>query len=105
MQPVAVWVTATDVEEAEKLAGDLVEKRLAACANVIPKIFSAYWWDGKVEESEEALIILKTTKDKTDDIVAYVNEHHSYDVPAVSVLEITGGNPAYLEWIGREVEK
>jgi len=100
---VVLYITASGVEEAQKLAKSLVEERLVACANVIPRILSTYWWEGKICEDEEAVIIAKTSSAMADRAIAAVKERHSYQVPAILALEVAKGLPAYLEWLAAEV--
>lgn len=102
MQAMMVYVTASSCEEAAKIGRVAVEKRLAACANVLGDIRSFYWWDGKIQDDSEAALILKTTADRLDSLIAEIKALHSYTVPCVVALPIGAGNPAFLEWIGRE---
>lgn len=102
MIPVLIYVTASGEEEAKKIGRALVESRLAACANVIPAITSIYHWQGKVEEGQEASLLLKTTDDKVPAVIAKVREIHSYTCPCVVALPIMGGNPDFLAWIATE---
>lgn len=104
MSHVVVLVTGPSVDEAERIGRALVEERLAACANLIPSISSAYWWKGKIEEATEALLILKTRQDLVERLVTRVRALHSYTVPEVIALPILGGNPDYLRWIDDSVE-
>jgi periplasmic divalent cation tolerance protein len=100
---VLLYVTASDAEEAKKIGKEMVSRRLAACANVVEKIHSVYWWKGKLEEDSEAILILKTKKDKIQDVVNAVREIHSYENPAVVAIPILGGSEDFLCWIGEEV--
>lgn len=104
MDFVAGFITARDLEEARKIAKVLLEKRLVSCCNIVPRIESLYWWKGKIEESGEALIIIKTRKGKEDEIIEEVKKIHSYDVPAIDFLDISGGNREFLKWIEKETE-
>ncbi|MFZ5899048.1 MAG: divalent-cation tolerance protein CutA [Bacillota bacterium] len=103
MSAVILYITASGVEEARKLARSLVEERLAACTNIIPRVLSTYWWEGEICEDEEAVIIAKTTAEMADRAMAAVKERHSYQVPAILALDIAKGLPAYLEWLAAEV--
>ena len=96
-----VYVTTKNEEEARKIANNLLEKRLVACANFFP-IKSLYWWKGKIEKDNEVAIIMKTQKRNIKSIVTEVKELHSYDVPCIEFLSIEAGNPDYLEWIKNE---
>lgn len=104
MSHVVVLVTGPSADEAERIGRALVEERLAACANLIPSISSAYWWKGKIEKASEALLILKTRQDLVERLVTRVRALHSYTVPEVIALPILGGNPDYLQWIDDSVE-
>ncbi|NOZ58493.1 MAG: divalent-cation tolerance protein CutA [Euryarchaeota archaeon] len=97
-----IYITAKDAEEARSIARKLVEERLAACANIIEKVTSFYWWRGRIEEDEEALIILKTLRKKVPAVVERVKQLHSYQVPEVIALEVVEGSPEYLRWLEEE---
>ena len=99
MSYVAVFVTASSAEEAGRIARAAVDERLAACANVIGPVASRYWWHGRVEEASEVLLIFKTRGDLLESLTARIRSLHSYTVPEVIGLPITGGNPEYLAWI------
>src|SRR3990170_250799 len=103
MSHVVVLVTTPSAEEAARIGRLLVDERLAACANVIPSIASAYRWQGQVEEAGEALIILKTRRDLLDRLTERVRALHSYTVPEVIALPVLGGNAEYLRWIDDSV--
>ena len=102
MPQTLIYVTVENREEAVKIGRDLVENRLVACANVLGPTTSVYWWEGAVTEDEEASLILKTRADLVGRVVEKVKEMHSYDCPCVVSLAITGGNPAFLDWIDSE---
>lgn len=97
-----LYVTAASREEAFAIGRALVEDRLAACANVMPGMTSLYWWDGKIEEGSEVVLILKTRANLTDRATARIRALHSYSCPCVVVLPIEGGNPDYLDWLRQE---
>lgn len=96
------YITAEDMEEAKKLAKILVEERLAACVNVVPKIVSFFYWDGETQSEEETLIIGKTRTVLVDKLVETVKQHHSYDVPCIVTWKLDKGNPEFLNWINEE---
>jgi len=100
---VLIYITASGEEEARTLGRRLVEQRLAACVNVVPRIYSTYWWEGKLVEDEEALLLVKTTRAMADRVIAAVKEMHSYEVPAVLVLDVAAGHRAFLDWVAAEV--
>lgn len=97
-----VYVTAATAEEAARLGRQVVEERLAACANVVPGVRSFYWWEGRVQDEGEALLLLKTHAGCLDHLIRRVKELHSYSVPAVSAVRVEKGNPDYLEWVRAE---
>jgi len=94
-----VLITAPEGELASKLARHLVEQKLAACVNVLPGLNSTYWWQGKVEEARETLLIAKTDKLKVKFMIKAVKAMHPYAVPEVISLRIKEGNRDYLKWI------
>lgn len=103
MSHAVVFVTASSADEATQIGRALVDERLAACANVVPAVASTYWWQGKVEEAGEALIILKTRQDLVARLTDRVKTLHTYTVPEVIAVPILGGNPDYLRWIDESV--
>jgi periplasmic divalent cation tolerance protein len=102
---VEVHVTAGSREEAKTLVSAAVGNRVAACAQIIGPIASAYWWEGKVQHDEEFLILLKTTRDRLDDLVRVVREAHCYDTPEIVAVPIEGGLADYLNWITAETSE
>lgn len=104
MQAYFVYVTAADKEEALRIARQVVEERLAACANVLDSIRSIYWWEGAVQEADEAVLILKTTEAKLPALIEAVRQAHSYGCPCVVAVPISAGNPAFLQWIEAETK-
>ena len=101
-EPVVVFVSAPDPETARSLVRSSLGTRLAACANILPKMESHYWWEGKLEQATECLILFKTTAHRFDDLQAHLLKQHPYDVPEVIALPITSGSDAYLGWIESE---
>jgi periplasmic divalent cation tolerance protein len=95
--------TASSEEEARKIARALVDRRAAACVNIIPKVTSIYRWEGKVEEAREWLLIVKTTAAAFGEVRRAIAELHSYDLPECVCLTVEDGSPAYLEWIAESV--
>ena len=93
-----VLTTAGSADEARRIAGALVERRLAACVNIVPKIVSIYRWKGKVEEAEEWLLWIKTAApfERVRDAIL---EMHSYELPECASISIEDGSPAYLKWL------
>ena len=99
-----VFITAADEKEAEKIAERLLAERLAACVNIVGVARSRYWWEGKLEESRETLLIAKTTPACLDGLTAAVKAVHSYQVPEIIAVPIVGGSADYLKWIADEVK-
>jgi periplasmic divalent cation tolerance protein len=97
-----VYVTAPSLAEAESLARLAVEGRLAACANILPGMRSLYWWQSKLEQADEVVLLLKTTEALVPALTKVLTEAHSYDCPCVVALPITAGNPDFLRWIADE---
>jgi periplasmic divalent cation tolerance protein len=91
--------TFPDEETAKKIARELVEGALVACANIVPSITSIYFWKGKVEESTEVLGIFKLTTARFDEFQMRLRALHPYDVPEIIRLNIAEGSPNYLSWI------
>lgn len=103
MEPVrTVLMTAPDPEVAERLATELVEARLAACANLVPGVTSIYRWEGAMERAAEVLMVLKTTEERLPALVARAAELHPYDVPEVLALPVHEGYGPYLRWVAEE---
>ena len=98
-----ILLSAPDVETAERLAGALVEERLAACANVVPGVVSVFRWRGDVQREAEALLIVKTVEARVEEVCARVVAMHPYEVPEVLVLPVLGGHEPYLRWVAEEV--
>ncbi len=96
-------VTAPDLKTARKIASAVLKSKLAACANLIPKIESHYWWQGKLEKSAEVLLLFKTTPAKLSALEKCVLSNHPYDTPEFVVLPIAAGNKRYLAWLEASV--
>ncbi len=97
------YVTCASEKEAEKIARVLLEKRLIACANIAPGIKSLYWWKGKVEKSQETLLLLKTTKQKQERITKEIGKAHSYELPCIEFFEAKA-NKKCEKWISEETK-
>ncbi|GAB2835951.1 divalent-cation tolerance protein CutA [Actinocorallia aurea] len=97
-----IHVTAGDRAEAERIVEAAVTSRAAAGAQISGPISSTYWWQGKIERSEEFLVLMKTSKARLDDLVRIVKEAHSYDTPEIVAVPIEGGLADYLGWISEE---
>ncbi len=100
---IVVFVTVGSPAEGQRLARSLVEERLAACVNRIPHLQSVYRWEGKIEESEEELLVIKSRRTLFPVLEKRVRELHSYSVPEIVALPIVEGNEAYLKWLEEQV--
>ena len=96
---IVVLITASSAEEAENIAKSLVEDKLVACVNIIPQIKSVYWWEGKVCEDDEIMLISKTKKSLFTTLIDRVKSLHSYEVPEIISFPISEGSPEYLNWL------
>ena len=96
--------TAGSRDEAQKIARALVERKLAACVNIVGPIESVYRWKGAVETSEEFLLLIKTTAAAYERVRDLIRQLHSYELPECVELSIEDGLPKYLEWMGESVE-
>jgi periplasmic divalent cation tolerance protein len=101
---ILVLTTASSKDEARKIGRALVEGLLAACVNVVPQVASIYRWEGEVEEAEEWLLIVKTTRGAFERVRDAINELHSYDVPECIAIAIESGSREYLNWLGESVK-
>lgn len=93
-----VLTTAGSVDEARRIAETLIERKLAACVNIIPKIVSIYRWKGKVEEAEEWMLLIKTSA-AFEPVRDAILEMHSYELPECMSISIENGSPEYLKWL------
>jgi periplasmic divalent cation tolerance protein len=100
-----VLVTTSSLLEAKKIAKALLNKKLCACVNIIPKINSMYVWKGKLHDEKEVLLVIKIKKELFKQVSTEVKRRHSYTVPEVIALPILEGNKAYLDWIAKECLK
>ncbi|MDD5402504.1 MAG: divalent-cation tolerance protein CutA [Dehalococcoidales bacterium] len=98
-----VLITTSQDEESHLIARVLLEQKVAACVNIIPKITSLFWWKNSIEQEKESLLVVKTRIELVEEVVRLVKEVHSYDVPEIIALPVIGGSQDYLEWIDHEV--
>ena len=96
--------TMPDAAAARQLAGQLLDRRLVACVNILPAVHSMYWWQGKVEEADECVLLLKTTAARWPDLKQALPGLHAYDVPELLALDIADGLEPYLQWLVTEVQ-
>lgn len=99
---IVVLVTTANRAEAEQIGQFLVEKKLAACCNIVDPIFSIFHWENKICQENEVLLIIKSVKNRFDAIVAEVKKLHSYTTPEIIALPIVSGSEDYLNWIKTE---
>ena len=97
-----VLSTLANEEQARVLARQLVEERLIACGNIFPGLTSIYWWEGKIDEAGEVLLLMKTRMELVPALKARIAELHPYEVPEVLVLPVTDVADAYGQWVRRE---
>ena len=102
---VVILVTAKDKKEAGKIARGLLGSKLIACANIVQGVQSLFWWQGKIDTSREALLILKTKKVLFKKVSAKVKSLHSYQTPEIIALSIVNGSEDYLRWINSSVNQ
>jgi periplasmic divalent cation tolerance protein len=100
---VLVLVTVPDLKVARWLARAALKARLIACANLVPKLESHYWWRGKIESGAEVLMVLKTTRTRLEALEKLILAAHPYDTPEFLVLELNGGTERYLAWLAASV--
>ena len=98
-----VLVTAPDMKTARKLAAAALKARLVACANIVPRIESHYWWKGKIENSSEVLLLFKTTNARLPALEKTILTNHPYDTAEFLALPLLGGNERYLAWLRKAV--
>lgn len=96
---ILVLTTAGSEEEARKIAHSLIERRLAACVNIVPRIHSVYRWQDKIESADEFLLIIKTARSREKEVEKTVRQLHSYSLPEHVALAIDTGSEKYLQWI------
>ncbi len=100
---IVVLSTCASQPEADSIARGLVEKRLAACVNIIRQVRSIYRWKDSIEDSEEFLLVIKSNREKFPQLKTELERMHSYEVPEIIALPVVDGSDAYLSWIDREL--
>jgi periplasmic divalent cation tolerance protein len=105
MQPVLLYITASDKQEAQRLANALLEAQLIACANILPGVLSFYRWEGRLCEAEECLIFAKTSEECLPEAIEMVKKLHSYDCPCILALPVQAGYPPFLQWAEEQLER
>jgi len=104
MAPLIVLITTASHEEAERIGRMLVERRLAACVNIVPAVTSLFWWEGRIAAERETLMIVKTSRKRFADLSTAVSAQHSYSVPEIIALPIVDGAPAYRKWLEENIQ-
>jgi len=100
---IVVLTTCTSDEEAARIARAVVEKRLAACVSVMPAVRSFYRWKGAIEDDQESLMVIKSSRALFDQLRVEIEKLHSYELPEVIAVPIVDGSEGYLEWLDREL--
>lgn len=100
-----LFSTAPNIEAAKSISRALLEKHLVACVSLVPNVESLYHWDGKIEESSEILLILKTDRAKEAEALKALSELHPYDVPEGISVPISAGLAPYLSWIRTSLKR
>jgi periplasmic divalent cation tolerance protein len=101
---VLVYTTWPSIVEAERAGRAIVEKRLAACVNILPGMISHYWWEAKIERAEEVVMLVKTRASLADAVRQAVKKLHSYSTPAIMVLPVESVDADYYRWIVAEAK-
>jgi periplasmic divalent cation tolerance protein len=91
--------TFPDLATARRISRQLVEERFAACANILPQVESIYWWQGKVEDGNEILVLFKTSADRFPALETTLRQLHPYEVPEIIAVQLSQGLPEYLDWV------
>ncbi len=99
-----IYITAASADQARSIGRALVEERLAACVNILENMSSFFWWEGKIDQAQEAVLIAKTRDDLIPELIERVKALHSYTVPCVVALRVTDGNAEFLEFLARETK-
>ena len=101
---IVVFTTCGSEEEARKLAAALVEKHVAACVNITAPVTSVYRWKGLVEEAKEWMLVIKSRRERFDELRVMLEGAHSYELPEVLALPVVEGSPNYLAWVEAETK-
>lgn len=105
MSHVIVFMTTATKEEAEKIARNLLNERLIACANIVGPVSSLFWWKGKINQASEFLVLMKTSSGVFEKLAMAIKRMHSYDVPEIIAVPIAKGERTYLEWLSGSLRK
>jgi len=99
MSHIVVLMTTATREEAEKIARNLLNQKLIACANIVGPVSSLFWWKEKISQENEFLVLMKTSADLFEKLAATIKQMHSYEVPEIIAIPIANGEQTYLEWL------
>ena len=102
---IIVFITTVTEGESHNIADLILSRRKAACVNIVPRVDSLFWWQGKLDSAQESLLIIKTKASLLPEIVNLVKGAHSYQVPEIVAVPIISGNEDYLKWIDSEVRE
>ena len=103
-QYIVILITCSSEKEAQKIKDVLLKAKKVACINIVPRVDSFFWWQGKIDSCREVLLIAKTRKDVFTDVIKLVKKNHQYEVPEIIALPIIDGNKDYLNWIDETVK-
>lgn len=101
---IAVITTVPKKETAEKIAAQLLNKKLAGCVQIIGPIKSSYWWKGRIEQAQEWFCVIKSREDLFEDLKSAIEKIHPYQVPEILAVPVLKGNHSYLEWLESELK-
>jgi len=105
MPHIVVLMTTATREEAEKIARNLLNQKLIACANIVGPVSSLFWWKEKISQENEFLVLMKTSAELFDKLVATIKQMHSYEVPEIIAIPIAKGEQTYLEWLSSSLRQ
>jgi len=105
MHNLFVYITTSSIDEARELGRRLLELRLAACINMMPIVESMYWWDGKIEDAKEVVLIAKTTSNLLEELTSVIKSTHSYSCPCIAAIPVLPGNNDYFAWLAENLKK
>ncbi len=95
-----ILTTLPSSAHAKKLGRKILQKKYAACINIVKGVESLFWWKGKIDQAKESLLLIKTRKSRFERLRTFIEKNHPYSVPEIIALPIQKGNRAYLKWLG-----
>ena len=99
-----VIITTCTASDASNLLRSLLERRVVACGNIVPQVRSMYWWEGKIQDDSEALIVMETSDERAQEALAEIQTLHPYSVPKILAWEPSDVNTSYLQWLDKETQ-